>query len=99
MLEQEVVDLGEEMHAAFAVAILVTTIDSVILVRIDHQVKLLAIADHGFDELHGVLVVNVVVAATVAKQVVAFDQLGVMHRRVLVITIGFSCGVRMKRSV
>lgn len=79
MLEQEVVNLGEEMHPALAVAILVTAVDAVVLVGIDHQVELLAIADHGLDELHGVLVMDVVVAATMAEQVVALDHLGVMN--------------------
>ena len=81
MFEKEVVDLGEKMHPAFAVAILfVATVDAVVLVGIDHQVELLAIADHGLDEFHGILVVDIIVAATVTEQVVALDQLGRVHR-------------------
>ena len=78
MLKQEVVNLVKEMHAALAGAIFIATVNAVVLVRIDHQIKLLAIRNHGLDEFHGVLVVNVVVAAAMAEQVVALD-----HRRVV----------------
>ena len=71
MFKQEVVNLGKQMHPALAVAIFIATVDTVVLVGIDHQVELLAVADHSFDELHGVLVVDVVVAAAVAEQVIA----------------------------
>ena len=73
MLKQEVVDLVEEMHPALTVAVFVAAIDAVVLIGIDHQVELLAVRNHGLDELHRVLVVDVVVAATVAEQVVAFN--------------------------
>ena len=43
MLKQEVVNFVEKMHAAFASAIFVTTVDAVILVGIDHQIKLFAV--------------------------------------------------------
>ncbi len=78
MLEQEAIDLGEEVHAALAVAVFVVAVDAVVLVGIDHQVELLAVRDHGLDEFHGVLVVDVVVAAAVAEQVVALDELRVV---------------------
>ena len=68
MLKQEVVNLVEEMHAALAAAIFVATVDAVVLVGIDHQVKLLAVRNQGLDELHGVLVVDIVVTTTVAEQ-------------------------------
>ena len=70
MLEQEVVDLGEQVHPALTVAVFITAVDAVILVGVNHQVKLLAVADHGLDEFHGVLVVDVIVAATMAEQVI-----------------------------
>ena len=73
MLKQEVVNLVEEVHTALAAAIFVTTVDAVVLIGIDHQVKLFTIRNHGLDELHGVLVVDIVVTTTVAEQVVAFD--------------------------
>ena len=80
MSEQEIVNLCEQVHSALSVAIfLVAAVDAVVFVGIDHQVKLLAVRDHGLDELHGVLVVDVVVAAAMAKQVVALDQSGVVN--------------------
>jgi len=73
MLKQEVVNLIEQMHPALTVAVFVASVDAVVLIGIDHQVELLAVRNHGLDELHSVLVVDVVVAATVAEQVVAFN--------------------------
>ncbi len=78
VLKQEVVNFVEEVHAALAATIFVTTVDAVVLVGINHQVELLAIRNHGLDEFHGVLVVDIVVAAAMAEQVVALD-----HRRVV----------------
>lgn len=78
MFKQEVVNLVEEVHATFAGAVFIATIDTVVLVGINHQVKLLAVGNHGLDEFHGVLVVDIVVAAAMAEQVVALD-----HRRVV----------------
>ena len=66
------------MHAALAAAIFVATVDAVVLVGINHQLELLAIRNHGLDKFHGVLVVDIVVAAAMAKQVVTLD-----HRRVV----------------
>ena len=43
MFEKETINLGEQVHTAFAVAIFVAAIDAVVLVWINHQVELLAI--------------------------------------------------------
>lgn len=80
MLKQEVVNLVEEVHAALASTIFVATVDAVVLVGINHQVELLAIGNHSFYEFHGILIVDVIVAAAVAKQVVALDELRVVYR-------------------
>ena len=80
MLKQEIINLVEKVHAALAVAVFVATVNAVVLVGINHQVELLVVGNHGLDEFHGILVVDIVVAAAMAKQVVAFDELGVMHR-------------------
>ena len=74
MFEQEIVNLVEQVHPALAVAVFVAAIDAVVLVGINHQVELLAVRNHGLDEFHGVLVVDIVVAATMAEQVVALDH-------------------------
>ena len=44
MLEEEVVNLVEKVHPTFAVAVFVASVDAVVLVGINHQVKLLAVA-------------------------------------------------------
>ena len=80
MLEQEVVDLVEQMHAALAATIFVATVNAVILVGINHQVELLAVGNHSLDEFHRVLIVDVVVAAAVAEQVVALDHCSIADR-------------------
>ncbi len=80
MFKQEVVNLVEEVHAALTVAIFVAAVDAVVLVGINHQVELLVVGNHGLDEFHGILIVDVVVAAAVAEQVVALNELRVMHR-------------------
>ena len=74
MLEQETVNLVEQVHTAFAVAIFIIAIDAVILVRVNHQVELLFVRNHGLDEFHGVLIMHVIVAAAVAKQVVTLNH-------------------------
>ena len=43
MFEKETINLGEQVHTAFAVAIFVAAVDAVVLVWINHQVELLAI--------------------------------------------------------
>ena len=78
MLKQEIVNLVEKVHPALAVAVFVAAVNAVVLVGINHQVELLTVRNHGLDELHSVLVVDVVIAAAVAKQVVTFN-----HRRIV----------------
>ena len=80
MFKQEIVNLVEEMHTALAAAIFVAAVDAVVLVGIYHQVKLLSVRNHGLDELHGVLVVDIVVTTAVAEQVVALYHRCVMNR-------------------
>lgn len=86
MSEQEIVDLREQVHPAFAVAeLLVAAVNAVVLVGVNHQVELHVVGNHRLNQLHRVLVMYVVVAAAVAEQVVALDQRGVAHRRVVVV--------------
>lgn len=64
MLKQEIINLSEKVHPAFIVAIFfITTVDAVIFIRINHQVKLFTIIYHSLDEFHAILVMDVVVAA------------------------------------
>ena len=78
MLKQEVVNLVEQVHPALATTVFIAAVDAVVLVGIDHQVELLAVRNHGLDKFHGVLVVDIVVAAAVAKQVVTLDEFRVV---------------------
>ena len=80
MLKQEIINLVEEVHSALAVAVFVAAVDAVVLVGINHQVELLVVGNHGLDEFHSVLVMDIVVAAAVAEQVVALDELRVVYR-------------------
>ena len=80
MLKQEVVNLVKQVHPALAVAVFVAALDSVVLVGINHQVELLAVRNHGLDKFHGVLVVDIIVAAAVTEQVVALNQSRVVYR-------------------
>ena len=80
MSEQEIVNLCEQVHSAFTIAVfLVSAIDAVVLVRINHKVELYAVGNHRLDELHRILIVHVVVARAMAKQVVTFDHSCVAH--------------------
>ena len=45
MLKQEIVNLVEEVHTAFATTIFVAAVDAVVLVGINHQVELLTKAE------------------------------------------------------
>ena len=74
VFKQEIVNLVEEMHPALATAVFIAAVDAMVLVGIDHQVELLAVGNHGLDEFHRVLVVDIVVAAAVAKQIITFDH-------------------------
>ena len=80
MLKQEIINLVKQVHAALTGTVFVAAVDAVVLVGINHQVKLLAVGNHCLDELHGVLVVDVVVAAAMAEQIVTLDELGVVDR-------------------
>ena len=73
MFKQEIVNLGEQVHPALAAAVFIAAVDAVVLVGINHQVELFAVGNQCLDEFHRILVVDVVVAATVAEQVVAFN--------------------------
>ena len=79
MLKQEIVNLVEKVHPTLAVAVFVAAVNAVVLVGINHQVELLVVGNHGLDEFHSVLIVDVVVAAAVAEQLVALDELRVVH--------------------
>ena len=79
MFEQEIVNLVEQVHTAFAIAVFIVAIDAVILVRVNHQVELFFVRNHGLDEFHGVLIMHVIVAAAVAKQVVTLNHSGIMN--------------------
>ena len=87
MFEKEAVNLGEQVHTAFSVAIFVAAIDAVILVRVNHQVKLLAIRNHGLDEFHGILVMHIVISAAVAKEVVALNHGRIVDWRIQIVAV------------
>ena len=80
MLKQEIINLGEQVHPALAEAVFVAAVDAVVLVGINHQVELLAVGNHRLNELHGILVVDVIIAAAMAEQVIALDEFGVVYR-------------------
>ncbi len=88
MFEQEIVNLVEQVHPALAVAVFIAAVDTVVLVGINHQVELFPVGNHGFDEFHCILVVDVVVAATVTEQVVALNHRRVVDGRIEVVAIG-----------
>lgn len=67
MFEQEIADFSEQVHGAFTFAVFaVTAVNSMVLVWINHQIELHSVGYHRLDELHGVLVMDVVVTGAVA---------------------------------
>ena len=80
MFKQEIVNLGKQMHTAFiGGVVLIVAGDAMVLVGINHQVELLAVGDQGLDELHGILVVDIVVTAAMAEQIITLNEFRVVY--------------------